>query len=73
MSVNYKEGSWAREYRQGRAEQVKQQRISHLIAISASPRISIESRNWAANEALKALGVPATHSDEPAQTKGSQA
>ena len=45
----------------------QQQRISNLIAISASPRISIESRNWAANEALKALGVPATHSDEPSR------
>lgn len=55
-----KEGAWAREYRQGRAAQVEQQRIANLIAISASPRIPIADRNWAAQQALKALGVPTT-------------
>lgn len=30
-----KEGAWAREYRQGRAEQVKQQRIANLIALAS--------------------------------------
>lgn len=50
-----KEGAWAREYRQGRAEQVEQQRIANLIAISDSPCISAEERRWAASAALKGL------------------
>lgn len=49
------EGAWAREYRQGRREQVEQQRIANLIAISASPYISSLSQNWAADEALNML------------------
>lgn len=50
-----KEGAWAREYRQGRAEQVKQQRISNLIAISAVPFLAIEERKQAAKLALDLL------------------
>jgi len=49
------EGAWAREYRQGRREQVEQQRIANLIAISASPHISFLNQKWAADEALKML------------------
>jgi len=50
-----KEGSWAREYRQGRAAQVEQQRIANLIAISDSPCLSSAERQWAAGVAVKAL------------------
>lgn len=50
-----KEGAWAREYRQGRAPQVEQQRIANLIAISDSPCLSSVDRHWAAGAALKAL------------------
>lgn len=50
-----KEGAWAREYRQGRAAQVEQQRIANLIAMSDSPCISSDERSWAARTALKAL------------------
>lgn len=50
-----KEGAWAREYRQGRAAQVEQQRIANLIAISNSPCLSSAERQWAAGAAFKAL------------------
>ncbi len=53
--MSEKEGAWAREYRQGRTEQVKQQRIANLIALSDSPCISSEERMWAARTALAAL------------------
>lgn len=52
-----KEGAWAREYRQGRAAQVEQQRIANLIAISNSPCLSSSERTWAARAALKALAA----------------
>jgi hypothetical protein len=52
-----KEGAWAREYRQGRAAQVEQQRIANLIAISDSPYLSSQDRSRAAQEALEALRV----------------
>lgn len=50
-----KEGAWAREYRQGRAEQVEQQRIANLIAISNSPYLRSHERSWAAAQAFEAL------------------
>ncbi len=51
------EGSWAREYRQGRAEQVEQQRIANLIALSASPLIDMAARKSAARQAARLLGI----------------
>jgi hypothetical protein len=59
-----KEGPWAREYRQGRAEQVKQQRVANLISLSNSPRVSIATRNYAALVAATLLGVePQEHAN----------
>lgn len=55
-----KEGAWAREYRQGRAEQVKQQRIANLIALSASPWVSSATQKYAALVAASLLGVDET-------------
>lgn len=52
-----REGAWAREYRQGRAEQVKQQRIANLIALSASPQLNGIKRGRLAGEAYDALFV----------------
>lgn len=52
-----KEGAWAREYRQGRAAAVEQQRIANLIAVSASPLLSITERKRAIRRAARALGV----------------
>lgn len=56
-----KEGDWAREYRQGRAEQVEQQRIANLIALAQLPNVGTARRNQAANAAADALlaGMPA--------------
>lgn len=60
-----KEGSWAREYRQGRAAQVEQQRIANLIAVSASPLLPIDERKRAIRRAARALGVRDTGSSDP--------
>lgn len=49
------EGAWAREYRQGRAEQVEQQRIANLIALAGLPELSMDIRVDAANRAADAL------------------
>lgn len=50
-----KEGAWAREYRQGRTEQVKQQRIANLIAFAALDDITNKSRTRAIQEAYREL------------------
>lgn len=50
-----KEGEWAREYRQGRAEQVKQQRIANMIALSESPRLSSTKRSRLSAQAYREL------------------
>ena len=50
-----KEGYWAREYRQGRAEQVKQQRIANLIALGNSPWASVDHKDRAIAEAYRLL------------------
>lgn len=52
-----KEGSWAREYRQGRVEQVRQQEIANLIAISGVPFLTIVERRDAAARAFVLLGL----------------
>lgn len=49
------EGPRAREYREGRAEQVKQQRIANLIALSASPHLNGIKRRKLADEAYESL------------------
>lgn len=48
--------TWANEYRQGRVDQVEQQRIANLIAVSECSAASTDARNWAITEALKSLG-----------------
>jgi hypothetical protein len=48
--------AWGREYREGRADQVEQQRIANLIAASGCPAATNEARRWAINEALRSLG-----------------
>lgn len=50
-----REGAWAREYRQGRSEQVEQQRIANLIALSRSPYLNGIKRGRLADEAYEAL------------------
>lgn len=50
-----KEGPWAREYRQGRAAQVEQQRIANMIALSRSPYLSGDKRSRLADRAYEAL------------------
>lgn len=52
-----KEGAWAREYRQGRAEQVRQQEIANLIAITSVPFLTIDQRRKAAARAFELLAV----------------
>lgn len=66
-----KEGPWAREYRQGRAEQVKQQRIANLIALSNSPRVSSATRNYAVLVAANLLEVEQQPAGVLACTHGS--
>jgi hypothetical protein len=51
------EGAWARQYRQGRAEQVRQQEIANLIAISSVPFLTVGQRQRAAARAFKMLGM----------------
>lgn len=50
-----KEGVWAREYRQGRAEQVKQQKIANLIAAAQLPQLASVRRRDLADRAYAAL------------------
>lgn len=52
-----KEGAWAREYRQGRAEQVRQQEIANLIAITSVSFLTIEQRRKAAARAFELLAL----------------
>lgn len=49
------EGDWAKQYRQGRADQVKQQRIANLIALSHSPYLNGIKRGKLADEAYREL------------------
>ncbi|QLD10907.1 hypothetical protein [Microbacterium oleivorans] len=49
------EGAWAREYRQGRAEHVRQQEIANLIAITSVPFLTINQRRRAAARAFELL------------------
>ncbi|WP_405375943.1 MULTISPECIES: hypothetical protein [unclassified Microbacterium] len=50
-----RESEWARAYRQGRAEQVEQQRIANLIALAGIPWLSMTTRQDAAELAATAL------------------
>lgn len=50
-----KEGIWAREYRQGRVEQVKQQRIANLIALGDSAWAPVDHKDRAIAEAYRLL------------------
>lgn len=52
------EGAWARQYRQGRAEQVRQQEIANLIAITSVSFLTIDERRRAAARAFELLEVP---------------
>lgn len=49
------EGSWARQYRQGRVEQVRQQEISNLIGVTSVPFLTIDQRRRAAERAYAML------------------
>ncbi len=53
--------TWADEYAKGRAEQVKQQEIANLIAISAVPFLTIDERRDAAGRAFQLLRAQANN------------